>query len=46
MSTFQPNRRILDWPSDILELADHLKISQFYVLGTSGGCPYVLACAK
>jgi pimeloyl-ACP methyl ester carboxylesterase len=46
LSTFQPNRRILDWPSDILELADHLKLSQFYVLGTSGGCPYVLACAK
>jgi len=46
LSTFQPARRILDWPSDLLELADHLKISQFYVLGTSGGCPYVLACAK
>jgi pimeloyl-ACP methyl ester carboxylesterase len=46
LSTFQPARRILDWPSDILELADHLQISQFYVLGTSGGAPYVLACAK
>jgi pimeloyl-ACP methyl ester carboxylesterase len=46
LSTFQPNRRILDWPSDVLELADNLRIPQFHVLGASGGCPYVLACAR
>ena len=45
-STFKPDRRILDWPSDVLELADHLQVSQFYILGVSGGCPYVLACLK
>ncbi|KAG9206825.1 hypothetical protein G6514_000112 [Epicoccum nigrum] len=44
LSTYQPNRRILDWPADVLALADHLKISQFYILGVSGGAPYALAC--
>lgn len=46
LSTFQPDRRFLDWPKDVLELADHLKIEQFRVLGISGGSPYVLACVK
>jgi len=46
LSTFQKNRRILDWPSDVLALADELKIGQFYVLGASGGGPYALACVK
>ncbi|KAJ4994117.1 hypothetical protein SVAN01_00594 [Stagonosporopsis vannaccii] len=45
-STFQPNRRILDWPADVLALADHLKVSQFYILAVSGGAPYALACIK
>lgn len=45
-STFQHDRRLLDWPSDVLELADHLQVSQFYVMGMSGGSPYVIACAK
>ncbi|KAI5918639.1 Alpha/Beta hydrolase protein [Camillea tinctor] len=43
-STYQPNRRILDWPSDLLALADHLDVDRFVVLGVSGGSPYVLAC--
>ncbi|UPX14416.1 uncharacterized protein EKO05_0004898 [Ascochyta rabiei] len=46
ISTFKPNRRILDWPLDVLALADHLKVSQFYILGVSGGAPYALACIK
>lgn len=45
-STFQPSRTLLDWPKDLLELADHLNIHQFRLLGVSGGGPYVLACAK
>lgn len=45
-STMQPNRSILDWPADVLFLAGHLKVSQFYVLGVSGGAPYALACMK
>lgn len=44
-STFQPSRRLLGWPADVLALADALDIPQFGVLGVSGGGPYVLACA-
>jgi pimeloyl-ACP methyl ester carboxylesterase len=45
-STFQPDREIMDWPKDILLLADNLKLKKFYLAGHSGGGPYVLACAK
>ncbi|CAM6115761.1 unnamed protein product [Calypogeia fissa] len=45
LSSLQSKRRILDWPSDV-ELADHLDISRFFVMGISGGSPYVLACVK
>lgn len=44
-STFQPGRRILDWPGDIAQLADHLGINEFSVTGHSGGGPYVAVCA-
>jgi pimeloyl-ACP methyl ester carboxylesterase len=43
-SSFQPKRTLLDWPADVLALADHLKIQKFYVIGLSGGGPYALAC--
>jgi pimeloyl-ACP methyl ester carboxylesterase len=46
ISTFQSSRTILDWPNDLLALADHLEIQQFNVLGFSGGAPYALSCAK
>jgi pimeloyl-ACP methyl ester carboxylesterase len=46
LSTFQPNRRILDWPSDVLALVDHLQIKEFHAIGDSGGSPYALVCAK
>jgi pimeloyl-ACP methyl ester carboxylesterase len=46
LSTFKPNRRILDWPADVLALANHLKVSQFYILGVGEGSPYALACIK
>ncbi|MDO9130990.1 MAG: alpha/beta hydrolase, partial [Anaerolineales bacterium] len=45
LSSFQPNRRILDWPDDIAQLADALTIEKFVVAGHSGGGPYVAACA-
>ncbi|KAF2670784.1 alpha/beta-hydrolase [Microthyrium microscopicum] len=43
-SSFQENRTLLNWPQDVLELANHLDIEKFSVLGLSGGGPYVLAC--
>lgn len=44
-STFQPNRRLLDWAKDIASLADALKFDRFAVVGHSGGGPHTLACA-
>jgi pimeloyl-ACP methyl ester carboxylesterase len=44
-SDFQRGRRIIDWPSDVLDLADALQIDRFVVLGSSAGAPYALACA-
>jgi pimeloyl-ACP methyl ester carboxylesterase len=43
-SDFQPGRRIVDWPSDVLELATALELDTFSVLGSSGGAPYAAAC--
>jgi pimeloyl-ACP methyl ester carboxylesterase len=45
LSDFQPHRRLVDWPRDVLQLADHLGIGEFYVEGYSSGGPYALACA-
>jgi pimeloyl-ACP methyl ester carboxylesterase len=44
-STFQPGRRIPDWPGDVAQLADSLGLHKFAVAGHSGGGPYALACA-
>jgi pimeloyl-ACP methyl ester carboxylesterase len=41
----QPDRRLLDWPDDVEQLADHLGISTFHVIGWSAGGPHALACA-
>ena len=46
LSSFQPKRTILDWPPQVSELMAHLQISKFSILGSSGGAPYALACAK
>jgi pimeloyl-ACP methyl ester carboxylesterase len=45
LSDFQPNRRLLDWPVYVGELADSLGIARFNALGFSAGGPYTLACA-
>jgi pimeloyl-ACP methyl ester carboxylesterase len=44
-SSFQANRCILDWTADVTEIASHLRLDSFAVLGYSGGGPYALACA-
>ena len=45
LSTYKAGRRVLDWPDDVVELADYLHIDRFSVVGFSGGSPYALACA-
>jgi pimeloyl-ACP methyl ester carboxylesterase len=45
LSTYKENRTLLDWPQDVLALANYLKIKKFAVMGVSGGGPYALACA-
>ena len=44
LSTFQADRKFLDWGDDIVQLADSLKISRYSIFGLSGGAPHVLAC--
>ncbi|MFX0151464.1 MAG: alpha/beta fold hydrolase [Candidatus Hodarchaeota archaeon] len=45
LSDFKKGRKLLDWPDDVLELAIHLGLDKFAVIGGSGGAPYALACA-
>jgi pimeloyl-ACP methyl ester carboxylesterase len=44
-STFQPNRRLLDWPDDVAQLTGALGIDRFAVMGWSSGGPYGAVCA-
>jgi len=43
-SDYQPGRRIVDWPEDVLALAAALGLDAFAVFGSSGGAPYAAAC--
>ncbi|MCA9259711.1 MAG: alpha/beta hydrolase, partial [Planctomycetales bacterium] len=47
-STHQPNRKILDWPAQVEQLADALGAANepFGILALSGGAPYALACVR
>ena len=45
-STYQPHRVLLDWPDDVVALADALGIERLRIVGYSGGGPYALACAR
>ena len=44
-SSPQPGRGILDHANDIRELAEHLNLESYGIIGVSGGGPYTLACA-
>jgi len=39
-----PGRTFMDWPEDINQLADHLRLTSFSLIGLSEGTPYALAC--
>lgn len=45
LSQFKKDRTLLEFPNDIIELADILKIIKFSVLGVSGGGPYAAVCS-
>ncbi|MEI8239590.1 MAG: alpha/beta hydrolase [Actinomycetota bacterium] len=40
-----PGRRLIDWPADVVAVADALGIDRFTVMGISGGGPHALVCA-
>lgn len=45
MSDYCPGRTIPAWADDVQDLAEHLELDEFSMLGVSGGAPYALACA-
>lgn len=44
-SSLQPERKLLDWPPLLAELADQMGVGEFRILGISGGAPYAFAAA-
>jgi pimeloyl-ACP methyl ester carboxylesterase len=44
LSDRQPGRTLLDHAQDIAQLADHLGLGRFAMLGNSGGGPFAIAC--
>lgn len=45
-STAQADRSIADWSNDISQLADHLQLERFSILGYSAGTAYALSVAE
>ncbi len=45
LSDYQKSRTLLNWPDDVVALADYLKIKKFALMGVSGGGPYAAVCA-
>lgn len=46
LSDYQPRRRVTDWPDDVVQLVNQLRLQRVAVLGYSGGAPYALVCAN
>ena len=44
-SDLELNRKLMDWPPLVEELADHIGWKKFAVMGVSGGGPYAVAAA-
>ena len=44
LSSFAPQRRLIDWPQDLHQLSRHLKADRYGIIGFSAGGPYALAC--
>jgi pimeloyl-ACP methyl ester carboxylesterase len=44
-SDYVLDRRLLDWPRDVVAIADCLGIAKFGVFGVSGGGPHAAVCA-
>jgi pimeloyl-ACP methyl ester carboxylesterase len=44
-SSYDPRRRLVDWPRDVAQIADQLGLARFGVVGVSGGGPHAAACA-
>ena len=45
ISSFQADRQLMDWPADVVQLAEALNLERFSILGVSAGSTYALACA-
>ena len=45
LSSYQPRRRLTDWPADVTSLTGALAIEEFAVMGWSAGGPYAAICA-
>lgn len=45
LSDYQMGRSLLDWPHDVLSVANHLNIDRFAILAYSLGGPFGLACS-
>ncbi|MBZ4418009.1 alpha/beta fold hydrolase [Myxococcus sp. RHSTA-1-4] len=45
LSDYQPGRTLLDFPDDLEQLANALRVGRFAIMGVSAGGPYVAACA-
>src|SRR3974390_1594428 len=46
LSSFHRGRQLPDWANDVAFLADHLGLTQFSVMGVSGGGPHAAVCAR